>query len=431
MAAPFFLFQPATARWVSVAAGVACVFWSCGVVQYLWSAIRRPKRERTEKQIPWRVQFFILSFRFCAEIMIGVVIVVLALGWTYWAYDLDLTKGKRPELAMLLLLFILVPALFLALAPAFARENGGPASQLLKGIRDQGLGRFHLFYFSDVALLLGTVCLIPIIEFSDFHQLVTIINNNAVVPIWDLAIAFPVIPATFLAAAILLSAPRLSPSFLVKYSELPQAYMGGEPVLPGLDNRAKKILGLTVVSGMAATLFVVLYPFHVALVAAESWVKGLTPLMETMEAVDSTLATQREAGRSTAEIAAELNRIGSWNADAPDAGLATLVEEPGRVFVDTCSVRTAAGVTNPSDHGAFDWLPAEQAASDLKYCIAISCASPVRWDAPPALILVSSHDSQATHWIERVFLDVFADGAAVSPGGYCTADGGLAERFQG
>ncbi len=429
MAAPFFFIQPGSARWVSIAAGVAYGLWCIDLQQEIWSFIRRSKQERSKKQDPWTVNFFVTIFINCGAIMALGTALIFFFGWLSWAYDLNLTKLAWPVTAVLLSL-ILVPALFLTLAPAFGRENGGPASRLLKGIRDQGLGRFHLFWFCGSAWNLGVLCLVPITQFSGLHSLVTILNKNTAVPIWDLAVAFPVLPATFLTAAILLSAPRLTPSCRVKNSVLARTYMDGDPVPPGLDRRAKRILGLTAVGGAAATLFVVLYMFHVGWVAAQSSVAGLRPLVKTIEAVESLVAAQREAGKSTAEIAAELNRIGSWTPAAPDAGLATLVEKPKRVFVDTCSVRLAAGVTDPSAHGAFDWLPAEQAASELKYCIAVSCASPVRWEAPPALLLGSSHNSQAGYWLDSKFLDVFAEGTA-PPGGYCTADGGLAEGFQG
>ena len=430
LAAPFFVFESESAGWVSIAIGVAYGLWCVRLPHELWSAIRRPKRERSMKKYAWTVEFLVAILQICAPIMTFGTMLIWCVGWVSWVYDVDSAKLNWSVLVVFLF-FILSPALFLVLAPAFGRENGGPASQFLKGIRDRGFGPLHLYWFGESAISLGLLCLLPIMAFSLIHEVATTLNLGDIVPIWDLAIAFPVLPATLLAAAVLLSAPRISLACHIEDSVLARTYMDGDPVPPGLNSRARKVLGLVVVGGAVATLFVLIYPLHLGWVAWGSSIMGVTPLIETMESVDSSVATQRRAGRSTAAIAAELNRIGSWTPDAPDAGLATLVEEPDSVFVDTCSLRLAAGVTNPAAHGAFDWLPTEQAVSDLKYCIAVSCDSPVPWDAPPALLLASSHDSQAAHWSARLFIDIFADGAATAPGGYCTTDGRLAGEFQG
>ncbi len=441
MAAPYFLFQPLPASLVSAATGIVYVFWSVGTAEVykLWSIIRKAPRERNEQRVPWRVKLLVFGFQGCVPIMAEGVMIALFIGWLTWAYDVESRTNfgtmhwhKQAVLASVLAALILGPALFLRFAPAFARKDGGPASQLLKGIREQGLGHFHQLWLPLIILCLATACLLLIVVFAVFLNLEMTRNIGGVVPIWDLSIALPYLPAALFAAAVMLSASKLCPDNKEgDIGALARAYIEGDAAAPALDSRAKSVLGLTVAGGWAATLFVLLYPIHLGMVAEHSSLVGVSPLTETAVAVEAWVPAQREAGRSTAEIAAELNRIGSWTPDAPDAGLATLVEDPGQVFADTCSVRVAAGVTDPSSHDAFGWLPAEQAASDLKYCIAVSCASPVAWDAAPALLLYSSHDSQAAHWTESWFIDFFADGAAAAPGGYCTADGRLADGFQG
>jgi hypothetical protein len=428
MAAPFFLFEPELAQWLSIAAGLAYGFWSAGSVEEVWSAIHRPKRERREKRDPWTLDAFVTCFMLCGSLAALGVFCALCAGWVIWTYDFTPKSIIWP--ALLLPSLLLSPALLLALASKWARGEGGPLSRLLKAIRDQGFERFHLSLLSIVAWGLGIACLFPITAFSTFHEIATKASSRDIVPIWDLAIDLPVLPATLLVAAVLFSAPRLSPACRVEYSLLARAYMDSDPIPNGRNRRAKKVLGLTVVGGGAAALFVTLYPVHVAVVSATSWMRGIEPLLETTKAVDASVARQREAGRSKAEIAAELNRIGFWSPEAPDAGLATLVEVSEGVFVDTCPVRITAGVTGPAAPGVDDRPAAEQAASDLKYCIAVSCSLPVRWRTPPALMLVSSHDSRSTLWNQRLFIDAFANGTTAG-GGYCTADGRLAEDFQG
>ena len=67
----------------------------------------------------------------------------------------------------------------------------------------------------------------------------------------------------------------------------------------------------------------------------------------------------------------------------------------------------------------------------LRYCVKVTCPVPVTWDAPPAVSLYSSHPTGSRGWLYWVYFDLYTEGAAASPGGYCTADGELAETYQG
>ena len=102
MAAPFFLFQPGSARWVSIAAGVAYGLWCIDLQQEIWSFIRRSKQERSKKQDPWTVDFFVTIFQFCGAIMALGTALIFFFGWLSWAYDLDLIKRAWPVTAVLL-----------------------------------------------------------------------------------------------------------------------------------------------------------------------------------------------------------------------------------------------------------------------------------------------------------------------------------------
>lgn len=436
MVAPYFLFEPRPASLVSGMAGIVYLFLFTGLIPALWSEIRDLWKEGGEPGAPWTVALVVIGFEVSVMCMAVGVMIAQVMGWAYWAYDDEFWKTSGPMgwlKPVLLGSLILVPALFLRFAPAFGRKHGRPASQLLKCIRDQGFGHLHRVWLGAIAMVLALACLGNIlVTVGSAHGLETARTNGDAVAIWDLAIAFPYLPASLLTAVVMLLASGLSTLWEANGIEvLARTYRDGDPVAPAPGRRPNRALGLTVAGGWAATLFAILYQIHLGAVAANFSVVGLIPLIRTAQAVTAWVPAQREAGRSTAEIAAELNRTGSWSSDAPDTGLATLVEDPGRVFAEACSVRIAAGLTDPSSHRSFGWLPAEQAVSDLKYCIAVSCDTALPWNTPPALMLWSSHDSRAAYWRHSWTIDLFAEGAAAAPGGYCTIDGRLADRFQG
>ena len=82
-----------------------------------------------------------------------------------------------------------------------------------------------------------------------------------------------------------------------------------------------------------------------------------------------------------------------------------------------------------------DWIQDFEAESqplpDVGYCIRLACPSPVVWHERPVVILASSHPSRNSYWADSVFLDLFGNGRAFEPGGYCTVDGELAAAYQG
>jgi hypothetical protein len=189
---------------------------------------------------------------------------------------------------------------------------------------------------------------------------------------------------------------------------------------------------------MAVTLYAILYPLHFGVVAALTSVAGIAPTFGTAEAVETWVEEQRAEGRTGAELAAILNEHGRWSADSPEAGLPVLFPD----LMDTlplddssgngnCGITLAASVADPAAVRDADWLAVEQAESDLRYCIRTACPSPVAWDAPDPILLYSSHPSRNEHWLENIFIDVFATGRATAPGGYCTASGELADSYQG
>ena len=163
---------------------------------------------------------------------------------------------------------------------------------------------------------------------------------------------------------------------------------------------------------------------------------------------------------------AAVNAGGHWSPEAPAEGLARLLSAPGETPVDVvdgwaCPVTVAAGIVAAAELAAAPWpdmsaLPphvtrrnqgreepddapsddaaepmAETAPPAVRYCIKVTCPSPVGWRAPDAIALGTSHASASPDWMHLLYFDFYADGVAASPGGYCTADGKLADEFQG
>ena len=150
-----------------------------------------------------------------------------------------------------------------------------------------------------------------------------------------------------------------------------------------------------------------------------------------VEALEILRNTHEDDDWTNTEYAAALNRFGYWSPDEPQAGLGSLVADPGQAFPDSCTVRIAAGIIEAPTRDPDSPPAANEVEPELKYCVAVACAAPFTWSAPPALTLVTSHDSQAEGWRETWYADVQANGIAPAPGGYCTADGELADEFQG
>ena len=95
-----------------------------------------------------------------------------------------------------------------------------------------------------------------------------------------------------------------------------------------------------------------------------------------------------------------------------------------------CRFNIDADVADMEDVRGVEWLPAVEAALPVKYCLAVACPSATRWPEDSTLSLFSSHSSRNRYWMEIMFIDIFGWGAA-EPGGYCTATGAVADRFQG
>lgn len=129
-----------------------------------------------------------------------------------------------------------------------------------------------------------------------------------------------------------------------------------------------------------------------------------------------------------------MNEHGYWTPGSPETGLSKLFPnfETRADYEETaCSVRIVADTADPARVQGITWIDAKQASLDLKYCVKVSCPSPVAWDALPSVVLYSSHASRNQYWRANYYVDILAEGTATGPGGYCSATGGLTDNFQG
>lgn len=424
MGLPFAVTDPVTASFGSAAIGVAYV---------LWLSVASMLRDRKTRLPGISVLFALMAYMSAIPmIAVGSMLVVLV-GWISWAYGPhDLIPSASMLITTTIVVMIVIPILLVLLLPLLLKNGDGPAARLVQGIRKKGVAAFHLSWIGALAMFLGLSCILVFTGFvSGSHELEKTRQNVDTLSFWELSVAFPILILSLFTGAVMLAMTRYGTPGRGEINNIVRAYIEGSDLPTGMSRRSRTVLSGIVAGGWATTILVIAYPVHLGLVAALGPVAGLTSLTDSIEAVDFWIVEQRDAGRTTSEIAAELNTIGFWSPDQPNAGLATLVEDSESVFNAECSARATAAVTDPASHAASDWLPDEEMASDLKYCIVIACPSPVTWDAPPALLLGSSHESRATYWIGDLYIDLFAEGRARAAGGYCNADGTLADEFRG
>jgi hypothetical protein len=246
---------------------------------------------------------------------------------------------------------------------------------------------------------------------------------------WFLVTAFPGFPATLLVSAILLVAfRRIQPAALARPRE-PLAAAGSRA--PGAISALASI-------GVLYGWF--LYILHVGMISALGPVAMIAGWQEVSAATKTWVTAQRNAGRDPDEIASELRAHGRWTMAEPGAGLAEILPGLGGALMESslnerCAIALDAGVADNATLRDRDWIREFEADNqplpDLGYCIRLACPSPVVWHEHPVVILASSHPSRNSYWADTVFFDLFGNGRAVEPGGYCTADGRLAETFQG
>ena len=406
---------------------------------FVWAVGSAIWRRRGGERPPFMVHLLVAAIQICAVfITVGVGAVVI-LAWVSGAYSADIIAETTGAVVWLYTgVALAAPALFLAIVASRPGRGGSPAADFRAAIHRKGFGPFRGSWLTASAFTLASFCLFTVIAGEVMGRLLldNLYTMNPGVPpsLWDVVRTFPFLPPALIAGAAMLAIFRAGERENTTRA-IVQAYAEeGGSVAPGAGVGG----GLAVACGMAVTIYAILYPLHLGMVAALSSVAGIAPAQGTAEAVETWVVEQRAEGRTGAELAAILNEHGRWSAESPEAGLPELFPNlkerlspedfAGNV---NCSITLAAGIADPAAVRDADWLEVDQAESDLRYCVRTACPSPVTWDAPDSILLYSSHPSRNEHWLENIFIDVFVTGRATAPGGYCTASGELADSFQG
>lgn len=427
MVAPFFPFDIGTAPRVAVGAGFAYLS--------LWLAAGL-LRNRGKPNPPAKIFLLHILYGISVPIAAGGLIWLLAAEWALWAYLPMTSPAETWDMFMNLLIaltaiFIYPPLLFLLLGPRLARKNGGPASRFLKGVRARGFGWFHINWLRNTAAMAGTICLLSMLwSPALLHLTARLRDSDGAVTNWELVATYPFLPFALLATAVMLALSMVLIREWETDEAAARAYIDRTAESPRPAPRTRAALGALVAGACGAALLIIIYPIHLGMTATVVG-DAKTALGGVAEAWEILWNTHEDDDWTRAEVAEALNRFGHWTPDAPEAGLGMLVADPGQAFPESCTVRTAAGTIDRPARDPDNASPSSEDEADVKYCVAVACAPPFAWSAPPALLLFTSHASEAEGWREDLYVDVQANGRAAAPGGYCTADGALAESYQG
>ncbi len=370
---------------------------------------------------------------------VGGFVTLLVLGWIHWAYRVTDADGNAEQMWNLLpagplvsisVAAVLASAAVLVASLAPLRRDAEKFGDFYRRI--WASGSRTTFFPSLAALTLGLVVAGLLNVGGALISMSVLLENMAPhrtvpgwVAVWEVAAVYPVIPIGLFAVAAMLAAHRRMIPAIFAHIDSRQIHV---------RHAERFATRLATLGGAAVTLGAITYFVHLGTVAGLGTVAELGPSVAVIEELEAWVAAQRADGRTNIEIAAALEENGRWTPDTPDAGLIVLLPkldtDPMSIRDSACRYRVAVGVADTAELEGFEWLAAEQATLDVRYCLAISCPNPVVWDTEPRLMLYSSHASRNLYWQENLFMNPFGEGVA-EPGGYCTAEGDLADSFQG
>lgn len=426
VAVSYMALDSATGGLVSVVIALAYVLY------LLWPGMMAYRKRRDASGPDRWTQFYAGMYWGSGGIAAIILIVAVGFAWIGFAFDAERHLADFKVLGSIWVLVALIGLSWMAVAYlgslALLRRRGAISGNLAGFIRVDVLGMARSPLVASFAFTMAIVGLLSTVAaVFAMEGLANTLTPDRDANFLDVAVMFPFLPLGLLASTALLTVARTRWTSGAELVSRVRAHLehGAKPAAwPGLVTGGASIVAV----------FAVLYPIHFGLVAAASPVVGIAPWNAANSAIETWIAARRNEGLGGAEIAARLTRHGRWALDAPNAGLAALMPDLGTELSkhgDICRITVAAGTADPSAVAGSGWIPAETARSDIKYCLRVACSSPLTWDAPPALLLTSSHPSRNRFWAETAYIDVFANGAAVEPGGYCTADGKLAADFRG
>ncbi len=343
-------------------------------------------------------------------------------------------------------------------AAASARPNGGSgASRVLP-----------LWIFGLIGM--GSWVLLPIVIGPAilFYHLLDTVRWDRIPTMWDLFLADPVLPLGLLVTAgLVVSSRDIWVGDDVSADDPPDGGPGRSETRPvGMPVRIA-----VAIIGLAAPLAALISTIHFMFALATAALPALSAGAGTGRALAHWADGVRNSGRPEAEIVATINELGHWSPDVPGEGLGRLLPDLVKDPEDgiarwSCTVTVTAGEIDAAERETRPWLEtsdqwthvvhdatrrfneevdgrksefAEAEEEDneatpippVRYCVRATCPSALAWQAPEAFAMYSSHPSASPQWLFRAYADMLLEGRDGSPGGYCTADGELADVYQG
>ena len=415
------------------------------VIYLLWAPVAAFRDAAFDLPSKLRAALFSLGQLVSAVMVAGNVTALVLIVWMRVAYHPEVLSPGGSGLGIPFILGSLAPlavggilvsiALFVPSATFLRRDDESVSDSLNRFIADR---MRPLLPAAAATLLLGfgiASVLNSATSAIALPNLLESANPGRDVDVWFLVAQFPGLPAALVASAVLLAVFRRAQPAALASLRGARRDAGSRPpsILVALGSVAS-------VGSIGVFFGWFLYIIHFGMVAALGPVAMIVSWQEVAGATSDWVVVQSEAGRSPDEIAAELRAHGSWTPAESDSSLAALFPELGESLKESsmtgnCSITLDAGVADNAPLRDQEWIRDFEAEHktlpDVSYCIRLACPSPVTWHDHPVVILDSSHPSRNLNWTYLLYMDLFGNGRAFEPGGYCTADGRLAAEFQG
>ena len=349
----------------------------------------------------------------------------------------------------------------LALSIVLLNWGRGGLGALVARLRRHGPGLFLSPWIPETAIVMLLLSVSAFLGMAvSLDMLFEAMFPGRTASFLDLIEMFPFLPACMVATAVTAVAVHKLMGYR-KFEAVVRVLREDDAEPQPRDAWWPVLAKITLISS-AATIAVALWALHVGIVAATASMFAHLAGAEVGGTVRYWAIIEHATGRPKDELAAAVNAKGYWSKAEPGEGLPELLPNMNEIIAGfdrqkECRIQVAAAPAEPEDANIarsassygepLDFPDSEESddsdrvdgagdagysdAPPLRFCVKVTCPVPVNWDTPPAIALYSSHATGSQNWIYQSYFDLYAEGVAASPGGYCTATGELADSYQG
>lgn len=382
-------------------------------------------------------------------------------GWTISPQDGEIVGGLPHVLTLLA-----GGAVFLVLGVLLLHWRHGGLGVLTGRLQRHGIGVVLLPWLGETALLPLLSGGMTLVFLSvPLEMIVDAMSLGQTGGFLTVIERFPFLALGLASAAVLAVATVHLARDYTLFDDLVRALREERDSPPRRDNWLPALTAITL-GGTGVMIGSMLWGLHIAFLAASASAPALVAGTTVGAMLGDWAIEMQAAERPVEDLIVMVGDNGFWQPEAPEHGLVKLMpgldvslEEAG--LQPGCRIAVTAAAASEKDaarltSGLAGWQPLpmgfgemrtpdgempgrhEDEVADepektlpLRYCVKVTCPVPVVWDAPAAVSLYSSHRSQRPDWMLNVFFDMFAAGRATTAGGYCTAEGELADSYQG